>query len=134
MDIILFLTLNRSQFICGAGKNVEGIGYDGTLYPCQRFIGDSKYAYGNINQTDGTNKFSSLINVDNFLAHDDNCQRCWVRNICGGYCYYLQCYGEYKKTENPMRCLLESIAIEEGIKCYIKSRNSNIKILNIYVS
>ncbi len=79
-------TLSRVN--CGAGRNFFGIGPEGDIYPCFRFVGVEKYKIGNV--------FTGL-DLDAAKAYRETggraydlrtpCKNCWAAPICGGPCF-----------------------------------------------
>jgi len=73
---------------CGAGQEYLAIAPNGDVYPCHQFVGNSKYLFGNINDSDDL----SCVTVDPdfhksniFTKH--KCTKCWAKFYCGGGCH-----------------------------------------------
>jgi uncharacterized protein len=73
---------------CGAGRSFVGVGPDGSLYPCFRFIGLDGYRMG---------RLSSGLDPEAALAFQRDagrpyerrmpCRDCWAAPVCGGPCF-----------------------------------------------
>lgn len=72
----------KKRFGCGAGLGMVGVGIDGFLYPCQRFVGQAQYRIGHIH--DGLPERG--IHLDSALAHSEECSICFARYTCTGGC------------------------------------------------
>ncbi len=85
MFMQLFKRIHFSKKIdhsCGIGRNLFAIDVDGSIYPCQRFVGEYDFRLGNINDiTD----LSELKKVD-YDTRNEKCEVCWARNLCLGGC------------------------------------------------
>jgi uncharacterized protein len=83
-----------NNYRCGAGRDRLCFTADGSIYPCDNFIGDNNFLLGNINEDynkDLANKFF-MLDVDNI----SKCKTCWIRYLCSGDC----CYNSYIKTND----------------------------------
>jgi uncharacterized protein len=84
---------------CGAGRNFFGVGPDGDLYPCFRFIGVDSYHLGNIAtgfDEEAVGHFRRLGGRP--YDQRESCSGCWVAPLCGGPCFaeaeLLEPYGD----------------------------------------
>lgn len=75
---------------CGAGRGIVAVNADGTIYPCQSFVGRSEMACGNILDVDwleATERNQVRRYVANLCVDTiDACRGCDVRYLCGGGC------------------------------------------------
>jgi uncharacterized protein len=85
--LLKILGYGNSRVPCGAGRNFFGVGPDGQIYPCFRFVGLPKYALGDLSEI-------SLEKAKEFTAwagrpyeQRSQCQSCWAASLCGGPCY-----------------------------------------------
>lgn len=68
---------------CGVASNMVTVDINGDLYPCHRFVNFKEHAVGNIfSGYKGRDRFIENIN----LYKHDQCQNCWVQNLCLGGC------------------------------------------------
>ncbi|MBI5026607.1 MAG: radical SAM protein [Nitrospirae bacterium] len=79
---------NNLRVPCGAGRSFYGVGQDGTVYPCFRFIGIKDYVLGNLRSgldNEAVYKFRSGAGkpYDERIA----CRDCWAAPLCGGPCF-----------------------------------------------
>lgn len=73
---------------CGAGRSFAGVGPDGNLYPCFRFIGLELYRIG---------RLSTGLDAEAVMAFQRGpgrpyeqrtpCGECWAAPLCGGPCF-----------------------------------------------
>jgi uncharacterized protein len=79
---------NNLRIPCGAGRNFFGVGSDGILYPCFRFIGIKKYALGTVYSGIESNAYASFLSGTGRPYEERNsCQDCWAAPLCGGPCF-----------------------------------------------
>ncbi len=72
---------------CGAGYGMTGVGTDGTLYPCHRFVGMKGFEIGDVeNGYDNDARFKFLH--EGAASSKTPCQVCWAQGLCGGSCHY----------------------------------------------
>ena len=73
---------------CGAGRSFLGVGPDGALYPCFRFIGLESYRLGRL--TTGLDRKAALSfqrGPGRSYEQRTQCRRCWAAPLCGGPCF-----------------------------------------------
>ena len=73
---------------CGAGRSFLGVGPDGELFPCFRFIGLADYRLGDL--ADGLNHVAAAaFRARAGRPYDQraHCQACWAAPLCGGPCF-----------------------------------------------
>lgn len=93
---------------CLAGWRRITICPDGSIYPCDSFVGKADYCMGHIGESRDT-IFDQIIYRKNFLI--DNCAECDIRLICGGDCFY----NSVEKTGSPYTPDSEYCAIQEHL-------------------
>lgn len=75
---------------CGAGYGYLTVDPGGTIYPCHRLVGDSRYIMGNIMENVFQNTLYQGIS-ERFKRSSVNykpvCNNCWAKYICGGGCH-----------------------------------------------
>lgn len=75
---------------CGVNRTTLAVNYDGTLFPCHRFMGHDQYRVGHINNglsgRDQSLDHISGVNIMQIVG----CNICWARFICGGACMYTR--------------------------------------------
>ncbi len=78
------LITGRECTSCGVSKNKILINYDGTIYPCHRFVNYPEFCIGNI--WDG---ILDKYQYDRIYRKNKNCRSCELAGIfCGGPCFY----------------------------------------------
>jgi uncharacterized protein len=77
-----------NRVACGAGRNFYGVGHDGALYPCFRFVGLGEHRLGE------TARGPDAAAVREFCAGAGRpyerraaCRACWAAPLCGGPCF-----------------------------------------------
>jgi uncharacterized protein len=73
---------------CGAGRTFVGVGPDGAIYPCFRFIGIERYKIGQL--PEGIDREASLAfqrGAGRPYELRVACRRCWAAPLCGGPCF-----------------------------------------------
>ena len=72
---------------CGAGAGYLGVGADGRLSACHRFVGDPAGAMGTVE--DGVDaERRSLWLAARHVHRQAPCSGCWARYLCGGGCHH----------------------------------------------
>lgn len=96
---------------CFAGINKIVICPDGTIYPCDSFVGMPEFSIGNIYSNGKSNLFSNLS-----VNEREKCYSCKLKYICGGDCYYNS-YINNKCISEPSHsfCLIQKQIIENCI-------------------
>jgi len=72
---------------CGAAAGYLGVGADGSLAACHRFVGDEAHSFGNLQDgldTASVQAWEASRRVDS----QEPCRSCWARYLCGGGCHY----------------------------------------------
>lgn len=107
---------------CDAGDNKITICPDGTLYPCDSFVGKDEFCMGKIN--DRCIKSSILNNIDVFS--NKKCTNCNIKFLCGGDCYYnsLVSRGSIWETDDEF-CVIQRFIIESCIALRYKMQSCN---------
>ncbi len=73
---------------CGAGRNFYGVGPDGSLYPCFRFVGVDAYRLGDVDtgpQAQALERFQA--GPGRPYEQRTDCAGCWAAPLCGGPCF-----------------------------------------------
>lgn len=74
-------------FPCGAGAGYMGVGADGELFACHRFVDDPRGHLGNVDRGvdhQQQERWLSQRHVDT----QQPCKSCWARYLCGGGCHH----------------------------------------------
>ncbi len=97
---------------CGVGSSMAGVGADGTLYACHRFVGSPEHVIGDVFA--GTGDRDRFVNKPTFRT--EPCASCWARPYCVGGClhYNLGATGDMF-TPSDDWCRLVKAWIEGGI-------------------
>jgi uncharacterized protein len=83
---------NRRTYPCGVGQDIIAVDGDGNLYPCEAFIGVSKWRIGNIFSGILQDKLNVFLKAKrNALMH---CQKCQANSYCGRCCFGRNPEGE----------------------------------------
>ena len=83
--ILQVLTRKRRNFFCPAGDRMFGISANGEIYPCALHVGRPQSKIGDVEHGVDVEKQQAFRRK--FSAeHQEGCQTCWTRNLCGGGC------------------------------------------------
>lgn len=82
----LLMRATKTKIGCGAGRRFVSILPNGDIYPCHRFAGMGNYRIGSIFNSDSFGTFSRYWNET--VDKRSDCKTCWIRNYCGGGCYW----------------------------------------------
>jgi uncharacterized protein len=77
-----------NRIVCGAGRNFYGIGHDGALYPCFRFVGIERHKLGDVTRgplAQATRQFRQYAGRP--YEERAACRACWAAPLCGGPCF-----------------------------------------------
>lgn len=77
----------RGMGKCGACLSMAAASTDGNLYPCHRFVGMKDYVVGDLKDGVDPAKVESFFTRAE-AANKPNCEVCFARQICGGFCFY----------------------------------------------
>ncbi len=70
---------------CGSGTEYMAVTPTGDLYPCQQFVGDTKYLLGNIYDGVTNKEIQNEFKLCNAYARPE-CNDCWAKLYCSGGC------------------------------------------------
>lgn len=71
---------------CGAGLGYAAVSYDGSLFPCHRFVGDVRFRMGDVRHGIVSEELSDLFRFVE-LNKKRKCRECWSKYVCGGGCH-----------------------------------------------
>lgn len=107
---------------CGAGKTHLHSDTRGTLTTCQWFVGVKDEQVGHGTQID----HEALKEYADPLVEQHSCQTCWVRNLCGGGCMYVNKTKTGSKHKKDTEfCTRTRSIIAKGIEKYAEARYKN---------
>lgn len=99
---------SRRAFIgCGVCRNDQGIGTDGDIYPCHRYVGLKNYVIGNVRSGVDKDRLRTVYRQF-FDMWERHCQNCWARYTCSGACMWQHSHDD-GRLRNPMSYECESI-------------------------
>jgi uncharacterized protein len=75
----------RRQRGCQAGTSLFAVHPEGHVYPCHRFVNDSRFCIGNV--LDGFRFEAQPRFLQATVFNREPCASCWARYLCGGACY-----------------------------------------------
>jgi uncharacterized protein len=70
---------------CGAGAGYLGVGADGRLHACHRFVGEAPM--GDV-ETGVDRARQSIWLSERHVHRQEPCRSCWARYLCGGGCHH----------------------------------------------
>lgn len=99
---------SRQPFIgCGLCRNDQGVGTDGSIYPCHRYAGLDNYVIGNVET--GVDKSKARAVYQQFFdLWDRHCRDCWARYTCSGACMWQYSHDD-GMLRNPIDYQCENI-------------------------
>ncbi len=92
----------KIKYPCGAGRAAAGVGVDGNIYPCHRFVGVEEFVVGTLQEgVDVARRASFLLDPfsENKL-YDSHCESCESREFCRNECYQV-CYETTGDIHSP---------------------------------
>jgi radical SAM protein with 4Fe4S-binding SPASM domain len=114
---------------CEASNGYLAIGADGNLYPCQRFIGLSKFRLGNVLQlTEGN---IALLHLESLETFEESCPLCQWKYLCGGRSFCENIEPELRGSL-PLRCALRKHLFELAIEVYLSVYVADRRILQSF--
>jgi uncharacterized protein len=84
---------------CGAGMGLLGVGTDGEVALCHRFVGSKEHGLGTVQDGIDSAKQARFLD-ENHLASKTDCHTCWARPLCSGGCYH-EAHTRYGSTTRP---------------------------------
>ncbi|ANT64734.1 radical SAM/SPASM domain-containing protein [Prosthecochloris sp. CIB 2401] len=92
-EILEPLVEGAIRYPCGAGRSAAGVGVDGRIYPCHRFVGMDEFVVGSVH--DGVDVLKRRLfhedPAERNTACNGECASCDVREFCRSECYHV-CY------------------------------------------
>lgn len=80
------LLQNSTEVRCGAGSYMFSFTTDGSIYPCDCFVGNSDYKMGDIYNGITHHHFKRFEDLS--VYQRKKCNICWAKYVCGGDCYH----------------------------------------------
>jgi uncharacterized protein len=114
-QLLLTLFVNEKRlYPCGAGRTYVAISPTGDIYPCHRFMGDSRCRIGNISS--GIEPEKTEVYWRRNAREARTCSKCWVRYLCAGGCAHTH----YQHTNDVAResreeCRMIKRIVELGV-------------------
>jgi uncharacterized protein len=72
---------------CGAAAGYLGVGADGALAACHRFVGETEHTFGSLDAGMDTARGGAWLRSRE-IPLQEPCRGCWARHLCGGGCHY----------------------------------------------
>lgn len=117
---------------CNAMTNSIVFDHNGDMYPCHRFIGNSKFCIGNVCSVTDMKDVWRMFEKDLKINYDVTCKGCWLRNICAGGCYYDNYCGTNNcKTPNRVKCQIYVRIYERILKLYLSLSDEEKTLLKL---
>ncbi|MCD5424879.1 MAG: SPASM domain-containing protein [Methanosarcinaceae archaeon] len=108
--------------VCNTTVNIEAFGQDGAIYPCQRFLSNPEFEYGNVNKGYNNEKLDKIKKKECFF--DSYCAKCWMKVFCSGKCAYLQTIPN-SNEKHKLDCIIQSIMWDSVIEFFIEINNES---------
>jgi radical SAM protein with 4Fe4S-binding SPASM domain len=122
---------------CGLGTGSVGIDYDGTIYPCHRFIDSHEIKIGNIytgfNQTQ-TDFVKNWCKVPPYCEKPKKCLNCNYKKACSGGCIAMNydILGTVHAIPDTFCTIKQIITNTLGNLCKTLKNNKNKTFNNLY--
>ncbi|MCL6450104.1 MAG: radical SAM protein [Acetobacteraceae bacterium] len=96
----------NSRVACAAGRSFLGVGPDGGLYPCFRFIGIDGYRLGSLGSgVDQARQSAFCRGPGRPYDRRTPCGSCWAAPLCGGPCFACaEMFGPGEGRPEPHSC------------------------------
>jgi uncharacterized protein len=79
---------DNQRIPCAAGRSLLGVGPDGALYPCFRFVGLEAHRLGSLDAGLAAPAAASFrAGPGRPYEARDRCRSCWAAPLCGGPCF-----------------------------------------------
>lgn len=101
---------------CSAGQRSCAIDIHGNVFPCHRFVGNSRFNLGNV--IDKTLKLDSYI--EEMQVRDDKCNDCICYSVCGGGCMHdnFLTHGNIR-TPYEFACTIMRNNFQKALEIYV---------------
>lgn len=122
----------KKSLPCGAGVGLLSVNYKGEFDLCHRFTGSNLKPFGNIELGLDKKRLSNFIEK-RLNNHDEECQKCHIRNLCAGGCYH-ESYVRYDDAmhANLHYCEIMKEWVDFALGIYAKIMQENPNFLNKY--
>lgn len=115
---------------CNAGVNKITICPDGSIYPCDSFVGIEEFLLGNINKDIWKGSQYKNMTVDSIIK----CQSCDIKYLCGGDCYYNSFIKTgFQDSPDTEFCQIQRHIINQAIVLRYKMQNNNKELYDTLV-
>lgn len=115
---------------CNTTINVEAFNYDGRISPCQRFLSNPDYYYGDVSEGIDNEKVNKLRETN--FCYSSYCESCWLNKICSGKCSYLNSI-PFLDSSNQMGCYIRHLLWKSTIQSFIRLIIKNEAKLDEYM-
>jgi radical SAM protein with 4Fe4S-binding SPASM domain len=113
--VMRLLTRSKTGYRCPAAYGILAVGPDGSIYPCDNFVGMEAFRVGDI-WTGLNGKREAQFGEGLYVDDKESCRRCWARYLCGGGCYYCaQLVNDDIAQPDLVKCAVVRHLIELGI-------------------
>jgi uncharacterized protein len=117
----------NARIPCGSGRSFYGIGPEGTIYPCFRFVGLDDYALGDV-FSGIDDKLVSAFRSGPGRGYEERipCQTCWAAPLCGGPCFSCaELFGPGKGRPIAIHCAYVRADAEAATRLVDELRKKN---------
>ncbi len=113
--VLRLLERSKIGYRCPAGDGIFAVGPDGSIYPCDSFVGMEKFVIGDV-WTGLSSQRGEMFGEKLHVDEREGCHRCWARYLCGGGCYYCAYLVNNDFIQpDPVECVLVQYLIELAI-------------------
>ena len=112
---------------CSAGRSYAGVGPDGVLYPCMRFVGVDRYSIGRVPEgVDAAAARSFRLGPGRPYDQRQPCSGCWAAPLCCGPCYACsEMFGPGDGEPIDYQCAYRLAAAEAAVSLFNRLKEDN---------
>ncbi|MGE5342818.1 MAG: radical SAM protein [Candidatus Omnitrophota bacterium] len=112
---------------CSAGRGFIGVGPDGDLYPCFRFVGIDQYRIGHLATGLDPERVKAFVDgIGRPYDRRETCRTCWGAPVCTGPCYACaEMFGPGEGQPVPVQCAYTLANIEAAVSLVNTLRESD---------
>ena len=97
----------RPSIGCGICRNDQGIGTDGSIYPCHRYVGLRPWIIGNVHEGGIDPERERDVYRQFHDMWERHCRNCYARYVCSGACAW-QHSDDDGRMRDPLEYLCQS--------------------------
>jgi uncharacterized protein len=125
-----------SRIYCSAGRSYLGVGPNGGLYPCTRFVGVDRYRLGHLDTGLDPGAAEAFRNGPGRpYERRESCTQCWAAPLCGGPCFACaEMFGPGSGEPIDFHCAYLLATAEAALSLFNRLREQNPERLLPFMS